>query len=116
MGKNTNYFFHRGRRTGLSATELGKIRKMSEEAANKMETQATEKAILYMLAIPISVLCTDYWEKSAKKRIPEFAKKVWSLYKSVEMGCVTDEDLAQMLDDFAGMKFEADWLKKKEET
>lgn len=39
--------------------------------------------VKYTLAIPLNVLVNDYWEKSARKRIPKFIEDVISLYEAV---------------------------------
>ena len=66
-----------------------------------------------MLAIPLNVLFNDYWAKSAKKKAPKFIDEVIKLYEAVQDGYVTDEQLAELLDDLAGVKIEAEWLKGK---
>ena len=76
-----------------------------------MEKEATEKAFLYMLAIPLNVLFNDYWQKSAKKRAPKFIEDVMSLYEAVQNGVVSDKQLADLLDELAGVKIDADWMK-----
>ena len=55
-----------------------------------MEQEATERAFLYMLSIPLIILFEDYWQKTAKKKAPKFIEDVASLYESVQMGIVTE--------------------------
>ncbi len=74
---------------------------------------AIEKAFMLMIWIPINLLALDYWEKSAKKRIPEFIDKVMSLYEAVQQGVVTYEDMALDIERLSGVKINADWLKRK---
>ena len=57
----------RARRMGMSNVDLLKIKESAKKAAQTMEKEATEKAFLYMLAIPLNVLFNDYCQKSAKK-------------------------------------------------
>ena len=73
---------------------------------------AFEKAFILMIWIPMNILATDYWEKTAKKRMPEFVDKVTSLYESVQHGVVTYEQMVNDIEDLSGMKIDADWLKK----
>ena len=73
---------------------------------------AFEKAFILMLWIPMNVLATDYWEKSAKKRMPEFVDKVTSLYESVQHGAVTYEQMVADIEQLSGMKITTDWIKK----
>lgn len=74
---------------------------------------ATDKAFLLMIWIPINILASDYWEKSAKKRIPEFTEKAMNLYEAVQQGAVTYEDIASDIEQLSGMNIKVDWLKKK---
>jgi hypothetical protein len=62
------------------------------------------------------VLVNDYWEKSARKRIPKFIEDVISLYEAVQKGVVSEQQLADLLDEYAGVKIEADWLKGENES
>ena len=98
---------------GMSNMELLRMREIARKEAEKMENQATEKAFLYMLAIPLNVLVSDYWSKSAKKRAPKFIEDVISLFESVQDGIVSDEELASLLWDMAGVKIETEWMKGK---
>ena len=63
-----------------------------------------------MLAIPLIILFEDYWQKTAKKKAPKFIDDVASLYESVQMGVVTEQQLADSLYELAGVKIEAEWL------
>lgn len=101
----------KAKQAGMSNIDILKMRESARIVAEKMEKQATEKAFLYMLAIPLNVLVNDYWSKSAKKRAPKFIEDVMSLFKSVEVGAVTEKDLADLLYDYAGVKIDADWIK-----
>ena len=65
-----------------------------------------------MLAIPVNVLVNDYWRKGEKKKAPKFIEDVLSLCEAVECGVVTDEQLAELLEDMAGVKIEAEWIKR----
>ncbi len=75
---------------------------------------AMEQAFIMMIAIPINILAIDYWEKSAKKRIPEFVDKVSSLYESVQHGSVSYEQMVEEIKDLSGMEITADWLKRSD--
>ena len=99
------------RNMGMSNLDLLKIKESAKKAAQTMEKEATEKAFLYMLAIPLNVLFNDYWQKSARKRAPKFIEDVMSLYEAVQQGVVSDKQLADLLDELAGVKIDADWMK-----
>lgn len=104
----------RAKKAGLSNTDVLRMREIAKKHAVAMEKEATERAFLYMLAIPLNVLVNDYWSKSAKKRAPKFIDDVISLYEAVQDGVVSDEELAELLDDMAGVKITADWMSKKD--
>ena len=67
-----------------------------------------------MLAIPLNVLFNDYWQKSAKQRAPKFIEDVMNLYEAVQQGVVSDKQLADLLDELAGVKIDADWINKQD--
>ena len=96
----------------MSNIELLQMREIARKEAEKMENEATEKAFLYMLAIPLNILFHDYWQKSAKKKAPKFIEDVISYYHSVQEGVVSDQELADLLYDLAGVKITAEWLER----
>lgn len=104
---------NKARKAGISNVDLMRMKEVAKKEAKKMETDAVEKAFLYMLAIPLNVLVHDYWSKTAKKKAPKFIEDVISLYESVQAGVVTDEELAELLNELAGVNVEAEWLKKR---
>jgi hypothetical protein len=104
---------NRARKAGISNVDLMRMKEVAKKEAKKMESDAVEKAFLYMLAIPLNVLVHDYWSKTAKKKAPKFIEDVISLYESVQAGVVTDEELAGLLNELAGVNVEAEWLKKR---
>lgn len=77
------------------------------EVEKEVLEQARREAFLCSLAVPLNVLVNDYWAKSAKKRAPQFIEDVLSLYKSVEAGAVTDDDLKKLLSDYAGITLDS---------
>ena len=115
--KKINRQMAMAKKAGLSNVDLCRMRETARKEAAKMETRATEKALLYMMAIPLNVLVNDYWPKTAKRRAKKFIKDVLSLYRSVEVGVVSDRELADLLWEYAEVTVEAEWLeeKKKEE-
>lgn len=106
----------RAKQMGMSMADFGRIHASAEKTAEikvkEMEQRATERAFLYMLAIPLNVLVSDYWEKSAKKRIPKFIEDCMSLYEAVENGNVSEGELADLLKEYAGVEITAEWLNK----
>ena len=104
----------KARNMGISNVDLLKIKESAKKAAKTIEKEATEKAFLYMLAIPLNVLFNDYWQKSAKKRAPKFIEDVMNLYDAVQHGVVSDKQLADLIDELAGVKIDADWINKQD--
>ena len=103
----------KAKKGGLSALDVAKMRSIAQKEAQKVENQATEKAFLYMLAIPLNILVNDYWSKTAKRKAPKFIEEVINLYEAVQNGNVSEKELADLLEDMAGVKITADWLDKK---
>ena len=103
----------RARKAGMSNLDLLRIKETAKKAADRLENEATEKAFLYMLAIPLNVLVHDYWSKTAKKKAPKFIDDVISLFESVQEGVVTDKELADLLKDMADVSIDAEWLKNR---
>lgn len=73
---------------------------------NDAVQEASEKAFLLMLAIPVMILHDKYWEKTSKKRCPEFVEKCLDLYDSVEKEFVSLDDLKKCLFEESGIKIE----------
>lgn len=105
----------KAKKAGMTPVDVLRMKEIARKEATRMECEATEKAFLFMLAIPLNVLVNDYWEKSAKKRAPKFLAEVIKLYNAVQDGQVSEQELADLLDDMAGLKISAEWLKNKEE-
>lgn len=91
----------------MTAEELYKIRnqeylkaKRQLEAQNK---QTAETILRMMLIIPANVLIADYWQKSAKKRIPEFMKSCMDLYQAWQQGVVDIEQMQKLTEEYAGI-------------
>ncbi len=99
------------RRGGMSQLDTARAMMIAQREAKKMEREATEKAFLYMLAIPLNVLVADGIINH--DNAPEYVRSVMSLYESVENGFVSDQDLADLLHEYSGVTIEADWLEKK---
>lgn len=101
---------------GYTPLDVAKMQAIAKREAQKLEKEATEKAFIDMLAIPCAVLAFDYWNKTAKKRIPEFVKEVVSLYESIQVGAVTREEIIEEFERNAGVTLEAEWYRTKEEV
>lgn len=60
---------------------------LTQAQIDKMKQDAIKEAIdvsfLLMLHIPLKKLAEDYWQKTAAKRIPEFADKCIKVYEDI---------------------------------
>ena len=52
--------------------------------------------------------------KQQRKKAPKFIEDCCSLYEAVQQGVVTDRQLADFLQDIAGITIEAEWLNNKQ--
>ena len=81
----------------MTAEELDKVRHQEFARAKKIlmdkNDELAEEILQMMLVIPTNILISDYWQKTAKKRIPEFVEQCISLYKAWEQGVV---DMTEM--------------------
>lgn len=98
---------------GMSNLDILKAKEIARRETQKMEAECVEKAFLYMLGISVNVLAEVYWPKTAKKKIPKFIDDVLSLFKSVEAGVITEEDMLNAIKEFAGADLKKDWYAAK---
>ena len=75
---------------------------LKADAANK----AVNQALALLFTIPLEVLITDYWPKTAHKRGKEFTEKLLALYHKWEDGKVSMDDLKEDLWEYGGIRFE----------
>lgn len=83
---------------------------LNEEQIKNLKREVFEDAVAeamkLMLTIPLEVLITDYWPKSAAKKTPGFVQKVLNLYEQYEQGTVSMESLVDDLWTYGGVRFE----------
>lgn len=103
-------------KNGYSPLDVAKMQAIAKHAAIERINEAREEAFIDMLMIPCAVLAFDYWQKTAKKRIPDFVKEVVSLYESIEVGAVTRAEILQTFEELSGMKLETEWRELRNET
>lgn len=97
------------RRMGFNNNQIGVVLESASKKAEELQRIATEKAFLYMLAIPLNILVDEWGDKAKEKAIP-YIEQVTSLYEAVQQGVVSDKELADFLYEYAEVKIEADWL------
>ena len=92
----------------MTYEELEKIRKQEYEKAKKEYEKKNEeiaKTILkMMIVVPTNVLINDYWEKTARKRIPKFVEDCLSLYDSLSKGAVKIQELQDLTEEYAKIR------------
>lgn len=92
----------------MTHEELEKIRKQEYEKAKKEYEKKNEeiaKTILkMMIVVPTNVLINDYWEKTARKRIPKFVEDCLSLYDSLSKGAVKMQELQDLTEEYAKIR------------
>lgn len=96
----------------MTAEELDKIRRQEFARAKKILMDKNEELaaeiLRMMLVIPTNVLIADYWQKTARKRIPEFVGQCMELYKSWEQGVVDMTEMQKLTEEYAGIKLVKD--------
>lgn len=82
---------------------------VGEEFA-KVEEQVKNEAIVdamrLTLAIPSEILRTKYWPKAFKKKLHGFIEDVLEMFRKIQDGEVTLEELEQNLWEYGGVRFE----------
>ena len=97
----------------LTARELEqRIRREEQQKAKQVILDKTnilaEQILTMMLVIPTNVLVADYWQKSAKKRIPKFVDDCMSLYEAFTSGVVKMSEMVALTEEYAGIKLVKD--------
>lgn len=98
------------RRIKKAANKRKKVYTLTQEQIDKLKAEVMEEAVnqamVLMMTIPLEVLITDYWPKTAYKRGKEFTEKVLTLYNRYEAGEVSMADLKADLWEYGGIRFE----------
>lgn len=102
-------------KNGYSPLDVAKMQAIAKHAAIERINEAREEAFIDMLMIPCAVLAFDYWQKTAKRKMPDFVKEVVSLYESIEVGAVSRAEILETFEELSGMKLEREWRKIRNE-
>lgn len=93
----------------MTAEELDKIRLQEREKARQEFKAKTNNVALdifkMMLIIPTNILVTEYWEKTARKRIPKFVDECLSIYEAWQQGAVDFEQMRSLAEEYSKIKF-----------
>lgn len=96
----------------MTDDEIHKIREQEYHRARKeilgKSSDIAEQVFKMMLVIPTNVLISDYWSKTAKKRIPQFVDDCLSLYESWSQGVVDMNELMKLAEEYSGIQFRND--------
>lgn len=84
---------------------------MKKREYDKQEAIGVEKGFIMGLAVVINLLIEDYWTKTAPKKVPNLAEDSINLLDSIQCGVVDVEDCIAYVEEHAGVRFNADWLK-----
>lgn len=98
------------RRQQKAAGKKQRTYTLTQAQIDKIKADATEEAInqamVLLLTLPLEILITDYWPKTAYKRSQEFTEKVLALYHRWENGEVSMDDLRTDLWEYGGVRLE----------
>lgn len=79
-----------------------KLNELKEEATN----DAINTAMILLLTLPLEVLMDHYWQKSYRKRIPEFTEYVLEYYERWQNGELDMDKLKEDLWEYGGVRLE----------
>ena len=92
----------------MTVEQLKQFRDQEFERARKILADTNVKVaadiMRMMLVIPVNVLVSDYWQKTARTRIPKFVEDCMSLYKAWETGAVDMEDMQKLAEEYSGIR------------
>lgn len=98
------------RRQQKAAGKKQKVYTLTQVQIDKIKADAIEEAVnqamVLLLTLPLEILITDYWPKTAHKRGQEFTEKVLDLYHRWENGEVSMEALREDLWEYGGIRLE----------
>lgn len=92
----------------MTVEQLKQFRDQEFERARKILADTNVKVaadiMRMMLVIPVNVLVSDYWQKTARTRIPKFVEDCMNLYKAWETGAVDMEDMQKLAEEYSGIR------------
>ena len=105
--------FIKAQQVGLTNKQMYELKKEAKRVAIEATKETYERAFVHVLGITITLLANDYWSKSAKKRVPKFIEDVVSLFESVQAGVVTEQELFDIIKEYAGIDIITEWAEKR---
>lgn len=96
----------------LTALELEqleqRIRREEQQKAKQILLDKTKELanqiLVMMLVIPTNVLINDYWQKTAKKRIPKFINDCMNLFEAFTGGVVKMSEMVELTEQYSNVK------------
>lgn len=83
---------------------------LTQEQVDKLKNDTVQRAMdvsrALMVGVTMNVLGHEYWEKSAKKRLPKLMIECESLFESMEAGVISINELIQDTVEMAGVSSE----------
>lgn len=76
----------------------------AKEILSKQTKNVAGDIFRMMLVVPTNVLVADYWEKSAKKRIPKFVNECMKLYNAIMDGTVKMSECVALTEEYSGIE------------
>ena len=93
----------------MTAEELDKIRAQERDKVREQLKQRTDMVardiFMMMLIIPANVLVSEYWQKTAKKKMPKFTEDCLNLYEAWQMGAVDFEQMRTLAEEYSKVQF-----------
>lgn len=117
MGR-THKQMMKARQAGLSNVDLLRIKQKAKQNYNEQMQEVFDKTMLLHLYVTCDILGNEYWEKSAKKKIPEFVNKYLTLLQTIERDHVDYAEIIDSVKESCGIDLQAAWMDnlKKEEN
>lgn len=75
-----------------------------ESAKAEIMKDSRDLAFMLMLAFPLRVLMRDYWQKSARDRLPAFVDKVLEMYADYENGKISLDEIQSDLWEYGNVR------------
>ena len=95
------------------------VKERSAKILEELQVEALEDgigaAMVLLLTVPLVILRDDYWPKTYKKKLPEFADKIIAMLNDWENDKIDLEALREEIWNDAGIRIERDFIDKETE-
>lgn len=90
----------------LDAMIREKIQDKLDDLKEEATSDAVNTAMILLLTLPLEVLMDHYWQKSYRKRIPEFTERVLEYYERWQNGELDMDKLKEDLWEYGGVRLQ----------